>query len=345
MNTSWATIDEMPAVVPSPDQLPIFEELVAPPARRPRPHLRIQPPLLADLTARQRKAVTHGNGPLLIVAGAGTGKTTVITRRIAWLIAEKRAKPSEILALTFTDRAALEMTERVDRLVPVRLHRHGDQHLPRLRRPAAARPRARGRPLGPLHRHVARRAGDLPARAPVRAATRPIPPAGRPDPLPPRPGHSDQPRPRRGRRARGVPVSRASGWRPRPPKRRSTTALAERAAQQKELAALYVAYERADAGQRSARLRRPGEPGAAPAARASRRPERGAAALPLHPGRRVPGHEPRAVRAGQAAGRLGHGQRDGRGRRRPEHLSLPRAPPCRTSSASAPRFRAPAAWC
>jgi DNA helicase-2/ATP-dependent DNA helicase PcrA len=108
----------MPAVVPSPDQLPIFEELVVAPARRPRPHLRIQPPLLADLTARQRKAVTHGNGPLLIVAGAGTGKTMVITRRIAWLIAEKRARPSEILALTFTDRAALEMTERVDRLVP-----------------------------------------------------------------------------------------------------------------------------------------------------------------------------------------------------------------------------------
>src|SRR5437773_3845398 len=108
----------MPAVVPSPNQIPIFEELVARPRPAPRPHLRIQPPLLADLTARQRKAVTHGKGPLLIVAGAGTGKTTVITRRIAWLIAEKRARPSEILALTFTDRAALEMTERVDRLVP-----------------------------------------------------------------------------------------------------------------------------------------------------------------------------------------------------------------------------------
>jgi DNA helicase II / ATP-dependent DNA helicase PcrA len=107
----------MPPVVPSPDQLPIFEELSPAPAPR-RPHLRIQPPLLADLTARQRKAVTHGDGPLLIVAGAGTGKTTVITRRIAWLIAEKRARPSEILALTFTDRAAFEMIERVDRLVP-----------------------------------------------------------------------------------------------------------------------------------------------------------------------------------------------------------------------------------
>ena len=107
----------MPPVVPSPDQLPFFEELTAPPRPR-RPHLRIQPPLLADLTARQRRAVTHDGGPLLIVAGAGTGKTTVITRRIAWLIAEKRALPSQILALTFTDRAALEMVERVDRLVP-----------------------------------------------------------------------------------------------------------------------------------------------------------------------------------------------------------------------------------
>ena len=109
----------MPPVVPSPDQLPFFEELATPTATRARrPHLRIQPPLLADLTTRQRKAVTHGEGPLLIVAGAGTGKTTVITRRIAWLIAEKRAKPSEVLALTFTDRAADEMIERVDRLVP-----------------------------------------------------------------------------------------------------------------------------------------------------------------------------------------------------------------------------------
>jgi len=117
VNARSATIEDVPAVVPSPNQLPIFEEMVSAPAPR-RPHLRVQPPLLADLTARQRKAVTHGEGPLLIVAGAGTGKTTAITRRIAWLIAEKRARPSEILALTFTDRAALEMTERVDRLVP-----------------------------------------------------------------------------------------------------------------------------------------------------------------------------------------------------------------------------------
>ncbi|MCX6091657.1 MAG: UvrD-helicase domain-containing protein, partial [Candidatus Bipolaricaulota bacterium] len=74
--------------------------------------------LLADLNPRQREAVTHSDGPLLIIAGVGTGKTTVITRRIAWLIAEKRAHPAEILALTFTEKAAAEMEERVDRLVP-----------------------------------------------------------------------------------------------------------------------------------------------------------------------------------------------------------------------------------
>jgi DNA helicase-2/ATP-dependent DNA helicase PcrA len=74
--------------------------------------------ILDGLNQRQREAVTHERGPLLIVAGAGTGKTTVITRRIAWLIAERRARPEEILALTFTDKAAAEMEERVDTLVP-----------------------------------------------------------------------------------------------------------------------------------------------------------------------------------------------------------------------------------
>ena len=74
--------------------------------------------LLAGLNPEQRHAVTHGDGPLLVVAGAGTGKTQVITRRIAWLIATRRAKPSEILALTFTDQAADEMQARVDQLVP-----------------------------------------------------------------------------------------------------------------------------------------------------------------------------------------------------------------------------------
>jgi DNA helicase-2/ATP-dependent DNA helicase PcrA len=74
--------------------------------------------ILDGLSAAQRDAVMHGDGPLLIIAGAGTGKTTVLTRRIAHLIASKRAKPEEILALTFTEKAAREMAERVDQLIP-----------------------------------------------------------------------------------------------------------------------------------------------------------------------------------------------------------------------------------
>ncbi len=74
--------------------------------------------LLDGLNPEQRRAVCHGEGPLLVVAGAGTGKTQMITRRIAWLIATRRARPSEILALTFTDKAAEEMQARVDQLVP-----------------------------------------------------------------------------------------------------------------------------------------------------------------------------------------------------------------------------------
>jgi len=77
-----------------------------------------QKDILADLNPEQKKAVSHKQGPLLVVAGAGTGKTTVLIRRIAHLIATKAAKPSEILALTFTDKAAEEMEIRVDRLVP-----------------------------------------------------------------------------------------------------------------------------------------------------------------------------------------------------------------------------------
>jgi len=74
--------------------------------------------ILDGLNKAQAEAVTHKSGPLLIIAGAGTGKTTVITRRIAYLIEQKIARPSEILALTFTEKAASEMEERVDTLVP-----------------------------------------------------------------------------------------------------------------------------------------------------------------------------------------------------------------------------------
>ncbi|MDQ7798315.1 MAG: UvrD-helicase domain-containing protein [Candidatus Edwardsbacteria bacterium] len=71
------------------------------------------------LNRSQESAVTHGNGPLLIIAGAGTGKTRVITERIRYLIESKKAKPSEILALTFTEKASREMSDRVDAGLPI----------------------------------------------------------------------------------------------------------------------------------------------------------------------------------------------------------------------------------
>ncbi len=70
------------------------------------------------LNIKQREAVEHGDGPLLIIAGAGSGKTTVVTERIKYLITQKNVSPSEILALTFTEKASREMEERIDVSMP-----------------------------------------------------------------------------------------------------------------------------------------------------------------------------------------------------------------------------------
>lgn len=79
--------------------------------------MRVPSQLLDDLNEPQRQAVVHSGTPLLVVAGAGSGKTRVLTRRIAYLMAERNAAPTEILAITFTNKAANEMKERVAHMV------------------------------------------------------------------------------------------------------------------------------------------------------------------------------------------------------------------------------------
>ena len=254
---------------------------------------------LEGLNEEQRQAVIHQGGPLLVLAGAGTGKTRVLTTRIAHLLITGRARPSQILAVTFTNKAAREMLDRVASLI------------------GGA---ADGMWLGTFHCH--RRAGAAPPCRAGRAEEQFHHPRHR------RPDAADQAAAAgRGHRRQEMAGPRAFRHHPalegpRAHARQGVGRGCRRVRQRQGGRDLSPVPGAARRGERR-RFRRPGDALRHPVAAASRRAGAVSPPLPPHPGRRVPGHQRGAVPVAAAAG-AGHAGRLLRRRRRPVDLRLAR---------------------
>ncbi len=283
----------------------------------PRPALPDTRELLAGLNARQKKAVTHGRGPLLIIAGAGTGKTKVITHRIAYLIAAKLARPDEILAVTFTEKAANEMEERVDRLIPYSyafvdistFNSFGERVLRNYALDLGYPPDFRL--LDDVEQAVFVRSNlfRLPLRyyRPLSSPTRHIQELLgavkklKQEDISPGEYLEFARKLESGRRQRGGPGDGAQASRD---------------------GGGLCGLRGASPERREDRFRGPGPAGGAPLPRAAVGAGRIPEQIQVHPGRRIPGHELHPVRAPEDAGPATP-EPDRGGRRRPEHLPLP----------------------
>ena len=253
-------------------------------------------PLLANLNPEQLAAVTLPHQSALILAGAGSGKTRVLTTRIAWLLATGQASPLSILAVTFTNKAAKEMLVRLSAMTPVAHARHVDRHVPRPVQPDAARALPRRGPAAALPDpgHAGPARADQAAVQGAQHRRRALSAAAAAALHRRREGGGPAPEPGRGRRRVRAPPGRA-------------------------LRAL-----RGDVPARGRRRFRRAAAAQLRAARAARRPARALPApLLAPPGRRVPGHQRAAVQVAAAArGRAHGGVR--RRRRRPVDLRVPR---------------------